>query len=317
VRAEEGRPSQAAAIGAEIASDPDTGRSVALGQTTVAIQGVGSIQFVGYEGDASWIGYALIQGRWFAGPGEVVAPTNVLRQTGLHVGDQLVVTGSSGPVTVRLVGEIFDQAEESRDGLVLRGAWADLAALDTAATPDRWEIAPKSGVSPDELRSSLITATNQALPIFVEGDASGDANFLLFLSVVGFMGLVLVAMSVGGVLNTVLLETRQRTRELAILKAIGLTPRQVVATVVASVLGLGLVAGAIGVPLGLAIRHAVLDYMAETAAHLAVPDSSFDVLTPLVLVGLALSGVAIAIAGAFLPALRAARLRVAPVLQAE
>jgi ABC-type lipoprotein release transport system permease subunit len=41
------------------------------------------------------------------------------------------------------------------------------------------------------------------------------------------------------------------------------------------------------------------------------------VFAPLVVIGLALAGLVIAAAGAYLPAQRAARARIAPVLQAE
>ena len=61
------------------------------------------------------------------------------------------------------------------------------------------------------------------------------ASFLLFLSVISLLGIVLIVMSLGGVFDTVLLEMRQRTREMAVLKALGLAPRQVVVMVIASV----------------------------------------------------------------------------------
>ncbi len=75
-------------IDAAIAASPDTGRSVAIGGMDVTVPGLGgAIPFVGYRGDASWIGYELIRGRWFAGPGEAVAPTNFFATAGLHIGD--------------------------------------------------------------------------------------------------------------------------------------------------------------------------------------------------------------------------------------
>ena len=101
------------------------------------------------------------------------------------------------------------------------------------------------------------------------------------------MGIVLVAISLGGVFNTVLLETRQRTRELAVLKAVGMTPRQVVVLVLCSVAPLALVAGLLGVPLGLLSQRAVLGYMGDPSANTAIPDSAFDVFPPLLLAGLA------------------------------
>jgi putative ABC transport system permease protein len=317
VRAELPNTGDPAATIATIAAQPDTGHVVAIGQTDTTMQGIGSVPFVGYQGDASWVGYALIHGRWFAAPGEAVASTNTFRQGGLHVGDSVELRLDGRTVTVTLVGEIFDTAEESADHLVVRGEWADLAALDPSATPGRLEMQPRAGVSVHDYRSELIDATHQTIPIGSEDDATGNAGFLLFLSVVTAMGIVLVAISVGGVFNTILLETRQRTRELAVLKALGLSPGRVVAMIESSVAPVALLAGIIGVPIGLAIERVVLAYMGDIAAKTAIPESSFDVFGPLLLVGLGLVGLAIAAVGAFVPAQRAARASIAPILQAE
>jgi putative ABC transport system permease protein len=300
-----------------IAGHPDTGHSVAIGQVDVSVAGMSAVPFVGYDGDAGWLGYTLIEGSWFSGPGEAVAPSNFFTQTGLRVGDTTTVSAGGRSVTVKLVGEIFDSPQESQDGLVVRGAWPDVATLDPSIEPTRWEAQPVAGVNVRAYRSSLQEAVGAEAVVFGESDPSGDASFVLFLSVVALMGIVLVAMSLGGVFNTVLLETRRRTREVAVLKAVGLTPAQVVAMVLATVVPVGLVAGVIGVPLGLVAQRLVLGYMGEVAANLRIPPSVYDVFPFMVLVGLGLLGLVIGAAGAYLPAQRAARASIAPVLQAE
>jgi putative ABC transport system permease protein len=312
-----GNPVDPAAISATIAGLPETGRSVGLGQIDATVSGAGAVPYIGYDGDASWIGYALIHGRWLAGPGEVVATTNLFRRTGAHLGDTIEISAGGRSIQVVLVGEVFDLAKESPDNLVLRGSWADVLRLDPTASIDRWEMQPRSDVSPHDYRSAVMDATGRTVPVSTISDSTSDADFLLFLSVVAALGIVLVVMSIGGVFNTVLLETRHRTRELAILKAIGLTPRSTIAMIEATVLPVAIAAGLIGVPIGLAIQRAVLGYMGETAARTAIPELSFDVFGPVALIGLALTGLAIATVGAFVPAQRAARARIAPVLQAE
>lgn len=306
-----------AEVSAAIAGQPGTGRFVSVGSTEVAVRGLGVVPFVGYDGDSGWIGYELIHGRWLAGPGEAVAPTSVFTRTGLRLGDAVEVARDGRTVTVRLVGEIFDAANEWPDHLVIRGAWPDVVQVDSTARLSSWEVAPKEGVSPGEYTSSLESATGRQIAADTVDDSSSDEEFLLFLSVVTFMGIVLTAIALGGVFNTVLLETRQRTREMAVLKALGLTPRQVVAMVVSSVVPAGIAAGLLGVPLGIVFQRVVLAYMGETAAKTAIPESAFDVLAPAVFVALALVGLAIAAVGAYLPAQQAARAPIAPVLQAE
>lgn len=176
---------------------------------------------------------------------------------------------------------------------------------------------PRSGVDARAYRSGLIDATNRTVPISLEEESSSDASFVLFLTVTGFLGVVLVVTSLAGVFNTVLLETRQRSRELAILKTIGLTPNQVITMIVASVAPVAIVAGVVGVPLGLAAQRAVLTTMGQVAAATAIPESVYDVFPGATLVGLALAGLAIGVVGAVLPAQRVARAPIAPVLAAE
>jgi putative ABC transport system permease protein len=307
-----------ATIAAAIAGHPATARSVGLAQTdATAARGLGPVSFVAYDGDARWIGYELIAGRWFAGPGEAVARSSVFTRSGLQIGDTLEIAAGDRTIGVRLVGEIFDGVEAPDEYVAIRGSWQDLLALDPSARPSRWEVLPAGETSATAYAESLAQRVGSGIGVQTFDDPGIDEGFLLFLSVIASMGVVLVVISIAGVLDVVVLETRQRTREMAVLKAVGMTPRQVVAMVVASVVPVGLLAGALGVPIGLAFQRAVVAYMGQVAAETRIPESTFDVFTPLMLIGLSLAGLAIAIVGAWLPAQRAAVARIVPVLQAE
>lgn len=147
---------------------------------------------------------------------------------------------------------------------------------------------------------------------------SGDnADFILLNGVIAGLALVLTAIAVAGVFNTVILSTREKVRDVAILKAVGMAPAQVVSMVVVSIALLGLVAGFIGIPVGLALHRQVLDFMAQAASATRVPPSFYDLIDHAALPLFALAGVAIAAIGAWFPAQWAASSRVAEVLQAE
>ena len=318
VRAELFDPSaDPTAATAAIRANPDTESVLAVGDTMVSLGSLGDVRFIGYDGGLAATGFEIISGRIPSAAGEVAAGTNLIRRSGLSVGDTVEIAHGDRTLTVTLVGELFDTADESPDRLVLRGALADVTTVDPTATVSRWEIRPDPSIPADAYAEQLYQAMASTIGVYAIDDSTQDEEFLLFLSVVALLGIVLVAISFGGVFNTVLLETRQRTRELAVLKALGMAPRQVVAMVVASVVPIGLVAGLLGVPIGLAFQRAVLSYMGETFANTNVPERSFDVFGPVLLGILALGGLAIAAVGAWLPAQRAARARIGPVLQAE
>ena len=296
---------------------PATDQVVAIGETEASMAGVGQVAVIGYQGASQWVGYELIRGRWFTGPGEAVAPTNLFTVSGLQVGDRVTLSSDGHQLTVTLVGEALDVEGGDVDGLLLRVDWADVTALDPAAAIGRWEMRPAEGTEPRVYASSIDQATGGRVATYTVGDDRTDVDFLLFLSVVAFLGGTLVAVSFGGVFNTVLLETRRLTREVAILKAGGSTPAQVVAMVIASIVPAGVVAGIVGVPIGLLFQRAVLSYMGQVAAKTGIPESTFDVFGPLLMGALLMSGLAIAAAGAYAPAQRAARAPIAAVLQTE
>jgi putative ABC transport system permease protein len=119
-----------------------------------------------------------------------------------------------------------------------------------------------------------------------------------------------------GVLNTVVLHTRERVHDLGIFKAVGMTPRQTITMVICWVAGTGLVAGVVAVPAGMAVHRYVLPVMAHAAAT-DIPASYLNVYGPAELAMLGLAGLVIAVAGALLPAGWAAGSRTASALRAE
>lgn len=138
----------------------------------------------------------------------------------------------------------------------------------------------------------------------------------LALALVGTLTLLLAIAAALGVLNAVVLYTRERAHDLAVLKTVGMTPRQTVAMVVSTVLGTGLLAGVLAVPIGIVVHNAVLPVMAA-ADNLGVPPGLAGVYGTGEVVALALAGIAIAVAGAMLPASWSAKTRTGPALHAE
>lgn len=119
-----------------------------------------------------------------------------------------------------------------------------------------------------------------------------------------------------GVLNTVLMTTRDKVHDLGIFKALGMRPGQMLTMVVCQVAGPAIMAAAIAVPAGLALTRATVQSMGD-AAHTDIPASFSQVLSPAQLMWLSAAPLAIAVAGALLPASWAARARPVTALRAE
>jgi putative ABC transport system permease protein len=127
----------------------------------------------------------------------------------------------------------------------------------------------------------------------------------------------MVAIAAGlGVLNTVLMTTRDRIHDLGVFKALGMRPGQVLVMVAGWIVVPAVIAAAIAAPAAVALNSATVRAMAGTA-HTGIPASFTQVFPPSRLALLSLAAVVIAVAGALLPATWAARVLPATALRAE
>jgi putative ABC transport system permease protein len=257
------------------------------------------------------MGYELISGRWYSGPGQVDVPTYFLTVTGKSVGDDVTFSFGGRQLTARIAGEIFSS---DNNGLSMITDWQTLASADPAlAQPDQYDIGLRPGTSVPQYVQALSTALGPAYEVTINAAGRG---LPLVLGLITLLILLLAAVAALGVLNTVALQAREKVHDLGVFKAVGMTPRQTIAMVVCWVAGVGLVAGLIAVPLGIVLQHYLVPAMAS-AAGTALPASIVNVYSGSQIAGLALAGMVIAVAGALAPAGWAAGARTASALRAE
>jgi len=308
-------PSPAAqerAVETALRAQPGTLHYVAEADDDISVLGLSDrLSLIGFDGDASWAGYTMITGHWYSATGEADVNTAFLADTGAKVGDTYTLTSGSRHLTVRIAGEVFDPGAGWTE--IIASA-STLAALDPGLAPDQYDVALTPGTHAQAYAAAVAARLGHYYDVSTNG--SGSSQFFAIIGVITTLTLLLMAVAGLGVLNTVVLQTRERVHDLGVFKAIGVTPRQTIAMVVCSVAGIGLVAGLIAIPAGIALHHYVLPVMGH-AAQTDVPASVLSVYQPWELVLLALSGLVIAVAGALGPAGWAAGTRTAFALRAE
>ncbi|MEV4516228.1 FtsX-like permease family protein [Dactylosporangium sp. NPDC049525] len=301
---------------AAVKAQPGTRRSYSTTEIELGVSGLtGAARVIVFDGDSSWASYEMISGKWFDGPGQIVVPTGFLTATGLRVGDTATLSDAGKSVRVRIVGESLDLSE---DGRVVVTDKATLADLGTTFEPFGVElhIDLNDGVSAQSYVEQL-NAVLEPLSAGAEVNVAEISSTVVAMdTLAATLTVMLVVVAGMGVLNTVVLDTRERVHDLGVFKALGMSPRQTVSMVLTSVAGTGLLAGAIGVPVGILLHHAVLPAMGR-AAGTGLPTSYIEVYGPLMVVPLVLGGLAIAGCGALLPAGWAARIRTATALRTE
>ena len=132
------------------------------------------------------------------------------------------------------------------------------------------------------------------------------SQFLLLLYVLLALSVVI---SLFGMINTLALSVFERTRELGMLRAVGMTRRQVRRMVRHESVITALIGAALGLPLGIFLALLVTQALGEYDLQFAIPAGA--------LVTFVIVSVIAGIVAAILPARRAARLRVLDALQYE
>jgi putative ABC transport system permease protein len=300
------------AVQAALAAQPGTARYVAEANQQVSVAGLSqTVSLTAFRGNATWTGYDLISGHWYTGPGQVEVATRFLTATGHQVGDTVTLEINGKQVPVTIVGQIFDTRN---NGLTVLTSWQTLASAEPGLAPDTYEVGLQPGTSATAYASSL--GAKLGTSYFVGVNDAHSEVLQVMLALIGTLTLLLAIVAGLGVLNTVVLNTRERVHDLGVFKVIGMTPRQATAMAVCWVAGIGLIAGLIAVPVGIALHRVVLPAMAS-AVDVGLPPSFPTVYHGAELGALALAGVAIAIAGALLPASWAAAIRTGAALRAE
>jgi putative ABC transport system permease protein len=307
---EETDPADPAAVAAALDAQSGTAHWVGYAETDVVVPGLtgGSSTLVEYTSDPGWVGYELVAGRWFARPGEAVVPTEVLRSTDREIGDSLTLTRDGTPITLTIVGEVFDPG--SNDGLVLTQA-------GPTATLTSWLVAVADGTDRNAYADALQQSLDPlGLTAHAEGPEGPDELVIIIDALAGLLTLMLVVVAGLGVLNAVVLDVRERVHDIGIHKALGMTPRQTLTAVLSSVVLIGLVGGLVGVPAGVLMHGILLPAMGH-GAGVELPRVVLTVFGGWELAVFALGGMVLATAGALLPAGWAARTRTATALRTE
>ena len=304
---------QDAAVTATLNNYPATAHQTTVYENQVKVPGVaGSANAWAFTGDSSWLGYGIIAGRWYDAPGQVDVNTAFLNASGLAIGDTATVNTGTAQVTVRIVGEVF---HPSRDPTVF-GSTQTLPGLATPTNVLYWDV----GLRPGTSTAGYVRAVNAVLgndsPWAATTHKDGGQFYTIAISLIGLLALM-VAIAAGlGVLNTVLMTTRDRVHDLGVFKALGMRPGQLLTMVMCWIVGPAVVAGAIAAPAAMALNTATVNAMAGTA-HTGVPAFFTQVFPPSRLALLSLAALVLAVAGALAPASWAARARPAVALRTE
>lgn len=261
--------------------------------------------------------------------GEGLTPISVTEGDWPQSDDEIVVDSFSAEANDLVVGQLIDVITPAgieaftisgigtfagADNLL--GATLTIFSFETAqrvfdadGLVTSFAIVLDPGVDPTLVQAQIAQLLPDAAEVITAADQTA-ANLEDVDEGLGFLNTILlviagIAVFVGAFLiqNTFRIIVAQRTRELALLRAVGATARQVTQMVVIEAFAIGLLASAIGIGAGILIAFALKG--AFSAFGLGIPSTALVVLPRTIVVGLFV-GVVVTLVAAVVPARKAA-----------
>ncbi|HUH08384.1 MAG TPA: FtsX-like permease family protein [Egibacteraceae bacterium] len=266
-------------------------------------------------------GLEVREGRLPTQPGEIALDAGTAQTQGLEVGDAITVVTTRPAEEQEVVGTVgFGQLDSLMGAtLVIFDAETatELFAVDGGYSSV--EVAAAPGVDSAALRDRIASVagaqfevlTGEGLAQDLAGEVKQGLGFLttvllVFAGVALFVGAFLIA-------NTFSIIVAQRTRELALLRAVGASRRQVLGSVLGEATATGLFGAVLGLLFGFAVAAGLTAVMGAIGVDLPRADLT---LRPRTVVVSLIVGVGVTVVAAVAPALRATRVAPVAALQA-
>ncbi len=232
------------------------------------------------------------------GPDEAIVDAGWAAEQGLGVGDRFEVLAAGGATLALTVRGV--ETSPVLDGLDLGPITVAAAAFDRAFGAERSFLTL--------VRATDGAAVERAAAAFPDAAALTTAAFIdermapidTLMAIFAVLLALAVIVSLFGIVNALVLATFERRRELGLLLAVGMTPRQVRRMVRHESIVTALLGAATGVAAGLGLGGLVTTAFADEGLAFAVPAGT--------LVVLAVVAVLAGVLAAVLPARRASRL---------
>jgi len=269
-------------------------------------------------------GTTLREGRLPTGSDEMVVDAQTAEKHGFKVGDRVKVLLQGPARTFTVSGIIGFGSAGNLGGATLAGFALPTAqeVLNREGRFDEIDVVAAEGVTPEQLRDRVRATLDPRYEALTGEELSADAaraindSFGRFLST-ALLSFAFVALLVGAFLifNTFSIIVAQRTRELALLRCLGASRRQVMGSVLLESLVVAVVASLVGLGLGVLIANG-LKALLTGILNFDLPTTGTVFLWRTVIVSLAV-GIVVTMLAALMPALKATRVPPVAALQPE
>jgi putative ABC transport system permease protein len=282
------------------------GPVVIEGQSKVATDAVA----VSVSTSAAFQSLDLRQGRFPSSADEVDVDDATMRAQHWNIGEEVTVGAAAPSTRFTIVGIVAADASQGLSGVPVVALQLESAQrlLGLVGRFSEIEVSAGPGTTPAVLASSIAKVLGSRYEVRTaksvrEGETDADFRaFSLFSTVLVVLGAVVLFVAAFLVVNTFSIVVAQRTRELGLLRCMGASRAQLLASVLAEGLIAGVIAGAVGVVLGIVGAVCLIGVLPSAGPDLPSVSPQIHLVTVLAPIAL---GTGTTFVASLLPALRA------------
>lgn len=233
---------------------------------------------------------------------------------GIGVDDTLILETRRGRLPFRVAATVIDFS--GGDTPTITGSWSDMrryfgvsdiSSFAVKLTPDA-SLPAVTTIIEDEIgRGQNLTVESKA--DFEQKVRNLSAEAFVLFDILGLIGLVVAAL---GVVNTMMMNVLERTRELGGLRSLGMTRRQVRRMILAEAATLGFIGGLFGVSFGAVLADVFVIGLRSIGGFVLTSQPPYWPMAYSFVIALV-----VAIAAAWYPALRASRVNIITAIKHE
>ena len=256
--------------------------------------------------------YRVAEGRGPEADDEIALNVAAADEAGFELGDEITIVSQLGRQEYTLVGTVlFGTAESSAGAISVELTLEEVQRI--AGTDGRIQTvlaAAEEGVTQQELVDRISAALPSDVDVITGEEAAAQISdnvqegFAFFQQALTIFGFIALVVGVFVISNTFAILLAQRTRELALLRAVGAGRGQVMLSVMVEAVIVGLISAVLGLLAGVGLAKLVTSALEASGADL--PTTSL-VVSPQTVVIAFVIGLVVTLIAAVMPAIRATR----------
>ena len=305
-----------------IGADPDVDKVNISGRTAVVVAdsdrnayqtgaGVSEVHIYYPPADAVGSVPEIVEGDAPSAVGEAMVNAKGADKYGISIGDELIVVDTQATQTMKVTGFFTNELDQGMSLTLRIPEESYLQFYAAHGTVPGFSVSAKEGVEPAQLTAHLA----EAFPEYEvkEGQTLADEASEEIRNALSFVSYFLIAFGLVGLLvgtfliaNTFSMIVAQRTKEFALLRALGASKSQITRSVVVEAAIVGVIGSALGVLAGAGLVAVIRVIMERQGMEL--PGAGWGVSVQAVAVPIVV-GALVTVASAWAPARRAGRVQ--------